>query len=79
MENNIEKRVLLLGIYKKEEDETIQEVLIKLEETRMFTLKEAKKLLKELKELKDEGYVEGSQLTLKGIERAKVVENEFKL
>ncbi len=76
MENNIEKRVLLLGIYKKEEDETIQEVLIKLEETRMFTLKEAKKLLKELK---DEGYVEGSQLTLKGIERAKVVENEFKL
>ncbi len=76
MENNIEKRVLLLGIYKKEADETIQDVLIKLEETRMFTLKEAKRLLKELKE---EGYIEGSRLTLKGIEKAKVVESEFKL
>jgi hypothetical protein len=76
MENNIEKRVLLLGIYKKEEDETIQDVLLKLEETGMFTLKEAKKLLKELK---DEGYMEGSGLTLKGIERAKIIDSEFKL
>ena len=76
MENKIEKRVLLLGIYTKEKDETIQEVLLKLEETGMFTLKEAKKLLKELK---SEGYMEGNRLTLKGIERAKVVENEFKL
>ena len=76
MENNIEKRVLLLGIYSKEEDETTQDVLLKLEETGMFTLKEAKKLLKELRE---EGYLEGSKLTLKGIERAKVVQSEFKI
>ena len=76
MENNIEKRVLLLGIYTKEADETVQDVLLKLEETGMFTLKEAKKLLKELKE---EGYMESSVLTLKGIEQAKKVEREFKL
>ncbi len=76
MENNIEKRVLLLGIYTKEADETIQEVLLKLEETGMFTLKEAKRLLRELK---DEGYMTGSQLTLKGLERAKNVQEEFKL
>ncbi len=72
----IEKRVLLLGIYTREADETLQDVLLKLEETGMFTLKEAKKLLKELR---DEGYVEGSRLTLKGLERAKSVQNEFTL
>jgi hypothetical protein len=76
MEKSIEKRVLLLGIYTKAEDESIQDVLLKLEETGMFTLKEAKKILKELKE---EGYLEGSKLTLKGVERAKEIEQEFKL
>jgi polyhydroxyalkanoate synthesis regulator phasin len=76
MEKSIEKRVLLLGIYTKAEDESIQDVLLKLEETGMFTLKEAKKFLKELKE---EGYLEGSRLTLKGVERAKEIEQEFKL
>lgn len=76
MEGKIEKRVLLLGLYTREEDETLQDVLLKLEETGMFTLKEAKKLLRELK---DEGYVEGNRLTLKGLERAKSVQDEFKL
>ncbi len=76
MENNIEKRVLLLGLYTREEDERVQDVLLKLEETGMFTLKEAKRLLRELKE---EGYMTGSQLTLKGVERAKSVQDEFKL
>jgi len=72
----LEKKVLLLGIYTKEDDETIHEVLLKLEETGMFTLKEAKKLLKELKE---EGYMEGSQLTLKGFDKGKEVAEEFKI
>ncbi len=76
MENNMEKRVLLLALYTRESDETVQEVLLKLEETGMFTLKEGKRLLKELK---NEGYMTGSALTLKGIERAKGVELEFKL
>ena len=76
MEDNIEKRVLLLGLYTREEDENVQDVLLKLEETGMFTLKEAKRLLKELKE---EGYMTGTGLTLKGLERAKSVQDEFKL
>jgi len=76
MEGKIEKRVLLLGLYTREEDETLQDVLLKLEETGMFSLKEAKKLLRELK---DEGYVAGNRLTLKGLERAKSVQDEFKL
>lgn len=76
MENSIEKRVLLLGLYTREEDESVQDVLLKLEETGMFTLKEARRLLRELK---DEGYMTGSQLTLKGLEKAKSVQDEFKI
>ncbi len=72
----LEKKVLLLGIYTKEDDESVQEVLLKLEETGMFTLKEAKKLLKELKE---EGYLEGSALTLKGFDKGKEIAEEFKI
>ena len=72
----LEKKVLLLGIYTKEDDESIQDVLLKLEETGMFTLKEAKKLLKELKE---EGYLEGSVLTLKGFDKGKEIAEEFKI
>ncbi len=72
----LEKKVLLLGIYTKENDETIQDVLLKLEETGMFTLKEAKKLLKELKE---ENLVQDNNLTLSGTQKAKTIEKEFKL
>ncbi len=72
----LEKKVLLLGIYTRHEDERLQDILLKLEETGMFTLKEAKKLLKELKE---EGYVEGQNLTLKGFDRGKEIAEEFKV
>ena len=72
----LEKKVLLLGIYTKEDDESVQDVLLKLEETGMFTLKEAKKLLKELKE---EDYLEGSTLTLKGFDKGKEIAAEFKI
>jgi len=72
----IEQKVLLLGIYKKEDDESIQDVLIKLEDTGMFNLKEAKRLLKVSKE---EGYFEGEALTFTGVAKAKEIESEFKL
>ncbi len=72
----IEQKVLLLGIYTKEEDETIKEVLLKLEGTGMFTLKEAKKSLKSLRE---SGFLKDSKLTISGIEKAKEIEKEFKL
>ena len=72
----IEQKVLLLGIYKRADDESIQDVLLKLEETGMFTIKEAKKLYKNLKE---KGYMENNKLSYKGLEEAKKIENEFTL
>ena len=76
MQNNLEKRVLLLALYTRAEDETFQDVLLKLEATHVFSLKEGKKLLKALKK---EGYAESGKLTLKGIEYAKEIEKEFKI
>ncbi len=70
----IEQKVLLLGIFKKADDESIQDVLLKLKETGMFTIKEAKKLFKNLR---DEGYIENEKLTLRGFQEAKKIENEF--
>ena len=72
----IEQKVLLLGIYKKADDESLQDVLLKLEETGMFTLKEAKKLVKRSK---DAGYLENDKLTLIGLDKAKEIEEEFTL
>jgi predicted RNase H-like nuclease len=72
----IESRVFLLAILKKKEDESINDVLMILEDAGVFTYKEGKKLLKELKK---EGFVEEDALTFKGIESAKDAELEFKL
>jgi len=73
---DINKKILLLGILKREENETLNDVLIKLENTNLFSLKEGKKLLKELKK---EEYVSDASLTLKGDLLAKQVEEEFKI
>ncbi len=72
----INKKVLLLAIYKKSEDESLTDVVLKLESGYLFSLKEGKKLLRELK---DELYVQKGSLTLKGILKAKEIEEEFKL
>ena len=73
---DINERVLLLAILKKELDESLSDVVLKLENTGMFSLKEGKKLLKKLK---SEEYVTDSYLTLKGEVTAKNIEQEFKL
>ena len=72
----IQQRVLLLGIYTKEQDETVNEVIVKLEETGLFTLKEGKRLLKNLKA---SGYLHKSELTLSGLNKAREIEKEFKI
>ncbi|GEM_PF-354834 len=72
----INKKVLLLAIYKKSEDESLTDVVLKLESGYLFSLKEGKKLLRELK---DELYVQKGSLTLKGILKAKEIEEEFRL
>lgn len=73
---DINEKVLLLAILKKESAETLNDVVLKLENTGLFSLKEGKRLLKSLKK---EQFVSDSFLTLKGEAIAKNVEQEFKI
>lgn len=73
---DINKQVTLLAILKKEEDESINDILLKLENSRTFTLKEGKKILKELK---SELYIKDGELTLAGIAKAQEAERFFKV
>ncbi len=73
---DIEQKVLLLGIYKKQEDESLNDVLISLEQSQVFTLKQGKKYLKDLKA---QSYLTNNELTLTGITQAQLVEKEFKI
>ena len=76
VEENIERNVLILSIYKKAQDETLNDILIKLTDTNMCNLKEAKQLLKNLK--KDKILINGA-LSTNGIELAKKIELAFKI
>ncbi len=73
---DINEKVLLLAILKKEDEESLNDIVLKLENTGLFSLKEGKKLLKKLKK---EEFLSDSFLTLKGIAIAKNVEQEFKI
>jgi hypothetical protein len=74
--DELNKNVLLLAIYKRKEDETLNDVLLNLEETGAFNFKQGKKYLKELK---NDQYVIDTALSFKGIEKAKQVELQFKI
>lgn len=73
---NIEKRVLILAIYKKSDDESLTDILIKLENSHLFTFKEGKRYLKELKK---EDILVDNELSIKGLSLAKEIEGEFKI
>ncbi len=73
---DINEKVLLLAILKKETAESLNDVVLKLENTGLFSLKEGKRLLKKLKK---EEFLSDSFLTLKGEAIAKNVEQEFKI
>jgi D-Tyr-tRNAtyr deacylase len=73
---DINEKILLLAILKKDSDETLNDIVLKLENTNLFSLKEGKKLLKKLK---SEEFLTDSYLTLKGDVIAKNVEQEFKI
>ena len=73
---DINEKVLLLAILKKESNESLNDIVLKLENTGLFSLKEGKKLLKKLK---TEQYINDSFLTFKGEAIAKNVEQEFKI
>jgi len=69
------KQVTLLGIMKKKPEETLNDVMVMLVDTGMYSMKEAKQIFKELKADK---YLVDGQLTLKGITEAKAAEAMFK-
>lgn len=73
---DIEKKVLLLAILKKTDDENLNDVLISLEQAKVFALKEGKVYLKELKK---ESYLINNELSLQGLSKAKEIELEFKV
>lgn len=73
---DMNEKILLLAILKKEDSESLNDIVIKLENTGLFSLKEGKALLKKLKR---EEYILDSYLSLKGELSAKDVEKEFKI
>jgi len=73
---DINKKVFLLKMLKRESDETINDVIIILSDTGVFTPKEGKKIKKELER---DGFIKDGRLTMIGIEEAKRAEMEFKL
>jgi len=76
-ENEIEKKVILLKLLVKDEDESPDEALASLADTKMATLEEIKKLYKELQ---DEGYIdENGNLTMLGTLEAQKAKQEFTL
>lgn len=74
--DEMNKRVLLLAILKKEDDETLMDVVKKMDNTKVFSLKEGKKYLKELKK---DSFVDSNGLTMMGVTKAKEIELEFKI
>ena len=64
-----------MAIAKREEGESLDDVLDMLVRTGMFDLKEGKKVLQELK---DEKYIIGENLSMTGVIEADKAEKEFK-
>jgi hypothetical protein len=76
-EEEIEKKVILLKLLTKEDDESIDEALASLADTKMATLEEIKKLYKELQ---DSGYIsDNGSLTMLGVTEAQKAKQEFTL
>ena len=74
-ELDIFKKVFLLSVSKREEGESMQETLVSLVNTGMFDMKEAKQVLKELRDAK---YIVGDNLSMTGVIEADKAEKEFK-
>ena len=72
----IEKRGFLLKMLKRDSSESLKDVIEILADTGVFTLKEGKKIRKELEK---EGYIKEGNLTMLGVAEAKRAEEEFKL
>ena len=71
-----EEKVILLALLKKEDGERVRDILAMLANSRVFSMKEGKKILKNLK---SSDLISNGELTPKGIAIAKDIEMEFKL
>jgi hypothetical protein len=74
-ELNIFKKVFLLAVAKREEGESIEITMKSLVNTGMFSMSEAKQVLKELR---DEKYLIGDNLSMIGVMAVNRAEREFK-
>lgn len=74
-EDELVAKVTLLGIYKKEPQESLEDVMNILIETGMYDLKEAKEVFENLKK---ESYIVNEALSMKGLIEAKNAEEIFK-
>jgi len=75
--DDILKKVLLLAIYKREEDESLEDILEKLVESGAFlNLQEAKD---SLQFLKDKSFIVNNSLSMLGVLEAKRAEEFFKI
>ncbi len=68
-------RVTLLGILKKQSDETLEDVMEMLIETGMYDEKEAQKVFADLR---TSGHIVGEGLSFIGVDAAQKAEQEFK-
>ena len=75
-DDEIEKKVMLLKLLLKEEDETIDDMLKALANTGMFDLQRAKELYSELER---DGYIKDGSLTFIGDAEARKAKEEFTL
>lgn len=75
-EDEIEKKVFLLKLLLKEQDESMEDVINALVNTGMFEKEDA---LKHLKELESRGYIANDALTMIGQVEAQKAKEEFTL
>ncbi len=75
-EQDINKMVVLLAISKMQNDETLKDVMMQLENAGAFSLKESKKIIKELK---SEELILDDKLSFVGIQKAQEAEKFFKI
>ncbi len=73
---DIEKKVFLLAIYKRKDDESLKDAIAQMEDAKVFSFKEGKRLLKELK---SEKLIVNGALSFSGIQQAQEIEQEFKI
>jgi len=74
-EDDILHRVTLLGILKKQPDETLEDVMEMLIDTGMYDRAEAERVFDDLRA---SGHIVGEGLSFIGVDAAKKAEQEFK-